>query len=173
MTTIPIVTFIGKANSGKTTFLEKFVAALSERGYAIATVKHHAHPTDVDGEQKDSWRHARAGAVVSMVSSPVQFSLFQQVTEEKTLAEIADEAMRRGCDILIAEGYKRQDYPKIELSRIERSAEALCAPEELEALITNNPTLAQAYGDKVSVFGLEEVGPFTDFFEQHFFKEQS
>lgn len=168
MNTLPVVTFVGKSNSGKTTFLEKVVAVLSARGIKLATVKHHPHESASDTENTDSWRHARAGAVVSMVSGPTQFAQFRAVDREVTLDEMAHQAATLGCDLLIAEGYKREPYPKIELSRTERSDEALFAPDELEALVTNNEMLAQAYRPHLPVFGLEDIDAFCDFFINHF-----
>jgi molybdopterin-guanine dinucleotide biosynthesis protein B len=54
---IPIVSIVGKSDSGKTTLLEKLVAELRSRGLRIATVKHDAHSFEIDHEGKDSWRH--------------------------------------------------------------------------------------------------------------------
>ena len=64
----PVVSMVGKCDSGKTTFLEKLIRELTARGVRVATVKHHVHDYDIDLPGKDSWRHARAGAVVTMVS---------------------------------------------------------------------------------------------------------
>ena len=167
MAQLPVITFVGKSNSGKTTFLEKVIAQLTNQGYRVATVKHHAHTTEVDTKQKDSWRHAQAGSVVSMVSSPSQFSVVHAVQNEVSMERIIDEAQRAQCDVLIAEGFKRLDYPKIELSRIERSDKALCSPEEVEALVTNNQKLADEFCGSVPVFGLEDIEEFCLFFVRH------
>ena len=37
---VPIVCFVGKSNSGKTTFIERVIPELVRAGYKIATVKH-------------------------------------------------------------------------------------------------------------------------------------
>ena len=42
-----------------------------------------------------------------------------------------------GYDLVITEGYKRGDYPKIEVHRAERSTELLCDFAELLALVTD------------------------------------
>ena len=54
---IPIVSIVGKSDSGKTTLIEKLLPELTRRGYRIATVKHDVHGFEVDREGKDSWRH--------------------------------------------------------------------------------------------------------------------
>ena len=59
---IPIVSFVGKSNVGKTTLLEKVVAELKRRGYRVATLKHDTHGFDIDKPGKDTWRMAQAGS---------------------------------------------------------------------------------------------------------------
>ena len=169
---MPVVTFVGKSNSGKTTFLEKVIANLTERGYRVATVKHHAHTTEVDDIKKDSWRHAQAGSVVSMVSSPTQLSIVHQMQDEATMEQIAQEAQRASCDVLLAEGFKRLDYPKIEVSRLERSDEPICEPTELVAFVTNNEALHARYISTVPVFDLNDIEEFCSFFVRRFLERQ-
>ena len=45
---IPIVSIVGKSNSGKTTLLEKIIADLVHRGYRVATIKHNRHGFNID-----------------------------------------------------------------------------------------------------------------------------
>ena len=64
----PIVSIVGKSDSGKTTLLEKLVAAIRSRGYRVGTIKHDTHGFDIDHEGKDSWRHKKAGARTVVLS---------------------------------------------------------------------------------------------------------
>ena len=72
---IPIVSIVGKSNSGKTTLIEKLIAELAGRGWRVATIKHNRHGFDIDHEGKDSYRHKKAGAKMTVVSSPHQLAL--------------------------------------------------------------------------------------------------
>ena len=76
---IPVVSIVGKSDSGKTTVMEGLIRELSAMGYRVATVKHHIHEVDVDVPGKDSWRHAHAGSVTAMISSPTQFAVVRRV----------------------------------------------------------------------------------------------
>ena len=126
--TVPIVSVVGKGDSGKTTFLEKLIRELADRGVRVATVKHHIHDYDIDVPGKDSYRHARAGAFATMVSSPEKFALIHEVEEEMPLDTIARIAHDTGADLLITEGYKHEGRNRIEVSRRERSDSLICAP---------------------------------------------
>jgi molybdopterin-guanine dinucleotide biosynthesis adapter protein len=155
--TVPIVSVVGKGDSGKTTFLEKLIRELTDRGVRVATVKHHIHDYEIDVPGKDSYRHARAGAFATMVSSPEKFALIHDVEQEMTIDAIAMIAAGTGADILITEGYKHAGRNRVEISRSERSTTLICAPAEMTALVTDNPVLAaETAAAGVPVFDLDD-----------------
>ncbi|MDI6711941.1 MAG: molybdopterin-guanine dinucleotide biosynthesis protein B [Anaerosomatales bacterium] len=164
---IPVVSVVGKSDAGKTTLLEGVVAELVARGYAVATCKHHAHEVDLDVAGKDSWRHARAGARMVMVSSPAQFVVMRRVERELTLDEIAAEAARVGCDILLTEGFKRSARVRIEVVRRARSRELISDPSEIVALVTDDEGI-EAPG--VPRFALDDHRGVADFVEREFLR---
>ena len=122
--TIPIVSIVGKSNSGKTTLLEKIIPELVKRGYRVATIKHNVHGFDIDHESKDSWRHKKAGAHTTIVSSPHQLALIQDVDHDHSFEEIRDKFIT-DADIILTEGFKVNAYPKIEVYRAELKNEPL------------------------------------------------
>jgi len=162
-TGIPVVSIVGKSDSGKTTVVEQLVRRLVERGHRVATCKHHVHEVDIDIPGKDSWRHAKAGAQVTMISAPTQFAVVSKVDRERTLDEIVEAA--GDVDILITEGFKRADFVRIEVSRRARSDEVISAPEELTALITDNTDLRI---EGVPLFELNDYDGLTEFVERTF-----
>ncbi len=133
---IPIVCFVGKSDSGKTTFLEKVIAELKGRGYRVGVVKHDTHASEPDRPGKDTWRLRRAGAGRVILSSARYLTLVEEVEEELGLEEIAGRYLN-DVEIVLTEGYKRSPYPKVEVCRAERSRELLCSPEELLAVVSD------------------------------------
>lgn len=162
---VPVVSIVGKGDSGKTTFLEKLIAELSGRGVRVATVKHHVHDYDIDVPGKDSWRHARAGATTTMVSSPDKFSLVEKVQREYTLPELARFAAAAGCDVLLTEGYKREATVRVEISRRERSEALLSTPDELIAVVTDMPEIVP---EGVAGFGLDDAAGVADLIQTRY-----
>ena len=160
---IPVVSVVGKGDSGRTTLLEGVIAALSARGYRVATAKHHFHETDIDTPGKDSWRHWNAGAVVTMVSAPDRYAVFRRVDEERTLADLAEEA--GDVDIMLTEGFRRTSPVLVEVVRAERSREPICEPAELLALVTDVDELRAA---PLPVFALDDAAGLADLIEARF-----
>ncbi|WP_423055316.1 molybdopterin-guanine dinucleotide biosynthesis protein B [Zhaonella formicivorans] len=132
---IPIVSVVGRSNSGKTTYLEKLLKEIKKRGYRVATIKHHCHDFEIDQPGKDTWRHAEAGADVTVISSPHKMALIEKVEKEKNLDEIAE--LIQNVDLIITEGYKKGNKPKIEILRKAVSDDLVCPPEELMAVVTD------------------------------------
>lgn len=126
---IPIVSIVGKSNAGKTTLLEKIIPELVKRGYRVATIKHNLHGFDIDHEGKDSYRHKKAGAHTTVISSPCQIALIEDVGHDYTLDEIRGEYIK-GADIILTEGYKGNPFPKIEVYRAELNNEPLCKKDD-------------------------------------------
>jgi molybdopterin-guanine dinucleotide biosynthesis protein B len=112
---VPIVAFSGFSESGKTTFLEKLIPELKRRGYRIATIKQSHHEIDF-APGKDSERHLAAGSEVSMVVSPAKMILTRYVGKEASIDDMI-RLLGDDCDIIICEGFKYSDIPKVVIYR--------------------------------------------------------
>lgn len=134
---VPVVSIVGKSGVGKTTVLEQVIRELKMRGYRVGTVKHDTHGFEIDRPGKDSWRHAQAGSDAVVVSGPHKMALIRSVDEEMHLDNIIP--LMGDVDLVITEGYKRGDKPKIEVTRQERSTELICQPAELVGIMADYP----------------------------------
>jgi molybdopterin-guanine dinucleotide biosynthesis protein B len=126
-TMIPIISIVGRSKSGKTTLIEHLIPEFMERGYRVATIKHHGKDFQIDQAGKDSWRHKQAGAQTVVISSPQKVALIEDVSQDLSLDDLATRFIQ-GADIIIAEGFKRDKHPKIEVFRKEIDPDPL-APE--------------------------------------------
>ena len=164
---IPIVSIVGKSDSGKTTLIEKLVPELTRRGYRIATVKHDTHGFEVDQEGKDSWRHKQAGAHTVVISSPQKVALIRDVEKDLTLEEIRGKLIQ-DVDLILSEGYKKDIQPKIEIFRKEKHKELLCAKEDNLIAIVSNRT----FDIGIPCFDLEDMKGLASFIEKEFIKSK-
>ena len=134
---VPIVSLVGKSGVGKTTVLERLIREMKRRGYRVGTIKHDTHGFEVDKPGKDSWRHAQAGSDAVAISGPHKMALIRTLDAEMSVEDIAQ--LMGDVDLVITEGYKRGDKPKIEVTRQERGMELLCRPEELIGIMADYP----------------------------------
>ncbi|MFO0707537.1 MAG: molybdopterin-guanine dinucleotide biosynthesis protein B [Nitrospira sp.] len=135
---VPIVSFVGRSNSGKTTLIERVIPELVRAGYRVATVKHAGHGFDLDTEGKDSWRHKQAGASSVIVMSRGSLAMFADVPEEMKVEEVRDRFLDSSYDLIIAEGWKSEGYPKIVVIR-EQVGEVPVSPDGLLAVVSDKP----------------------------------
>ncbi len=159
-----IITIVGKSNSGKTTLLEKLIALLTDKGYKIGSVKHAHDGFEMDKEGKDSFRHKKAGAGATLVISENKIALVKDDTTnsiEKMQSYLSD------MDIILAEGFKKQKLPKIEVFRTQSvHKEPLSMKDEnLIAFVTDSE-----YKPDVPIFGLEDITLIAEFIEFNFLK---
>jgi molybdopterin-guanine dinucleotide biosynthesis protein MobB len=161
---IPVVSVVGRKAGGKTTVLERLVAELVSRGYRVATARHHAHDTPVDTPGKDTWRHAEAGAAVTMVSSPTEIAVFRRVDRERTLDELTREA--EGCDLLLTEGFGDVARARIEAAVGGPAEGGRFASEELFAYVGD----AGAAPAGVTVLAPDDTVGLADLVEEAFLR---
>ena len=112
-----VIGFAGWSGSGKTTLVEQVVGILSQRGLAVSLVKHAHHRFDIDHEGKDSWRHRHAGCREVLISSGVRWSLMHELRGEEEMSLDALLGKLSHCDLVLVEGFKRAQIPKIEVHR--------------------------------------------------------
>ena len=164
---IPIISIVGKSDSGKTTLIEKLVPELTRRGYRVATVKHDVHGFEVDREGKDSWRHKQAGAHTVVISSPNKVALIRDVEKDLTLDEIREKLIQ-DVDLILSEGYKKDIQPKIEVFRKEKHKKLLCTKKDnLVAIVSN-----KKFNVGVPCFHLEDIKGLSNFIEKEFLKSK-
>ncbi|MCL4368102.1 MAG: molybdopterin-guanine dinucleotide biosynthesis protein B [Actinobacteria bacterium] len=158
---LPVVSFIGKKKSGKTTVVLGVIQELRRRGWRLAVIKHDTHGFDVDVPGTDSYRFREVGAEVVGISSPEKYVWIAGTDNEPPLAELIRQ-IREPVDLVITEGFKRQDAPKIEVSRSARSTELVSTPDELIGITSD-----QAFPDyPVPQLALDDFTGLADLIER-------
>ncbi|WP_059173001.1 molybdopterin-guanine dinucleotide biosynthesis protein B [Bacillus sp. FJAT-27445] len=108
---------VGYQNSGKTTLSEALIKRLNEKGITVAAIKHHGHGGKPNIEkEKDSTRHASAGALAALVEGGGRLVL-QSEKDNWTLDEQIAIMSAFDPDAILVEGHKHAAYPKIVLIR--------------------------------------------------------
>lgn len=153
----PVAAIAGFSNSGKTTLLEKLIREMTRRGLRVGTIKHDVHGFEMDRKGKDTWRHKQAGASTTIISSPRQIGMVKDVDHDHDPLELA--ALMPETDLILLEGYKSADIPKIEIFRSAVSRKLFCTDDpNLLAIITDS-----THDVGVPCFGHDDISGIADF----------
>jgi len=160
----PVISIVGKSKSGKTTLIEKLIPELKSRGYRVATVKHTRDDVNLDEPGKDSWRHIQAGSEATIIRTATQVTMIKPMAE----ASIDDIAalFAEDYDIVLAEGFKQDNAPKIEVHRKE-SGPPLKGVKKLAAIVSDEPLAT-----RTRQFSLEDIVSLVDFLEMGFIRSE-
>jgi molybdopterin-guanine dinucleotide biosynthesis protein B len=105
---------VGSSGSGKTTLLTALIAIFTARGLAVSSVKHAHHDLTFDRPGKDSFLHAQAGAQEVILAADNGFALFSQA-KQIGLARLLERLAP--VDLVLVEGFKGYDLPRLEVYR--------------------------------------------------------
>lgn len=127
-----ILAISGVKNSGKTTLIENIIPILSSKGFKVATIKHDGHDFEPDVPNTDTYKHRQSGAYAVAIFSKNKYMLVknEEVSEVELINQFCD------ADIILLEGFKNSNYPKIEVIRRGNSTTPVCKNNVL-ALVTD------------------------------------
>lgn len=134
----PIVCIVGRSGAGKTTVVEGLVRIFRGWGLRVGTIKHDPHgEMRWDQPGKDTWRHREAGAERVLGLTPDWLWLSCRLERPLALSELLQAF--QGLDIVLAEGLKTAEAPKVEVLRRQTGLEPLTRPEERWAVVADLP----------------------------------
>ncbi len=157
-----VIGIAGWKNSGKTTLAVGLIAELARRGWRVSSIKRAHHDADVDREGTDSYRHRQAGAGEVVLTTGRRWALMHELRSDEEASLDALLARLSPCDVVIVEGFKHGEHPKIEVRRREAHEHTpLPSSANVVAIATDHPVVEST----VPVFSLDAVADIADFIE--------
>ncbi len=141
----PILGFAAYSGTGKTTLLTRVIPLLREQGLQVALIKHAHHNFEPDQPGKDSYELRKAGAEQVLVASHKMWALFREdgKEDEPVLADLIRHLDHRNLDLILVEGFKHEDIPKIELYRPKMGLEPMYPTDSNIIAVATDGELAQ------------------------------
>jgi molybdopterin molybdotransferase len=165
--TLPIVSIVGKSQSGKTMLMEQLIAEFKKRGYKVAALKHSRGGMEIDQPGKDSWKFAQAGSDAVFISSPDKLAFIKNLNHDLNIEEIMS-IVGPEFDLVLAEGFRKSKIPKIEVHSKELGDDLLCSLEELSAIVTDG-----SLDTDITQFSWSDTVAVADFIEKNFLRTAS
>jgi len=139
----------GSKNSGKTFLIEKLINEFIEGGFRVAVIKHDGHDYTMDHEGTDTDRFYRAGAEYTCIFNENKYSInAAKKTEVQEMIKCVS-----SVDIVILEGFKQSEYPKVELVRKAAGTKRVCS----EPVICIGTDCSDIVSDNKSCFDLNST----------------
>jgi molybdopterin-guanine dinucleotide biosynthesis protein MobB len=168
---LPAVLLVtGAHESGKTTVAVKLIEALVKDGVRVGSLKHTDHEYETDAPGKDSQRHKAAGAEPAVLVAGRRSAVHRRweplASDPRSGAAgakvrpalsvfLEGEYGLRECDVVVVEGYRSEEYPKIEVCRAATGRAPLCENDpNVIAVVTDQPTKHAA---SIPRFTFEEI----------------
>mgnify|MGYP000532444150 CR=1 FL=1 len=128
----PVLGFAAYSGTGKTRLLVNIIPLLKQEGYRIAVIKHAHHSFDIDSPKKDSYELRKAGANHMLITSNQRWALMVENinNKEPDVNECVKKLEHEDIDLILIEGFKKTDIPKIELHRPSLGHPLLCTNDK-------------------------------------------
>ena len=107
----------GHSGMGKTTLLERLVPELRARGLSVSLIKHSHKDIEIDRPGKDSYRLREAGCGEVMLLGQARWALMHELREQVHPPLEYLLSRLQSCDLVLIEGFKTGDFPKLEVWR--------------------------------------------------------
>ena len=136
-----ILGLAGWSGSGKTTLIKNLLPKLKKINISVSTIKHAHEGFDIDKAGKDSFIHREAGAQEVLISSSKRFALMANyINKESSLTELISKLTP--VDLVLVEGWKKENIKKIEVYRKEINKPVLALKDKnIIAIATNDKNI--------------------------------
>ncbi len=102
------------SNSGKTTLIKNLIPLFKKENYKVGIIKNTYHKLEIDKKGKDSYTFFEKGADGVVINSNNEIVIRKRKDSKMPLKYIRDNYLD-DMDIIIVEGHKTGNFPKIEL----------------------------------------------------------
>lgn len=115
----PVLGIAAWSGTGKTTLLTQILPLLCAQGLRVGMIKHAHHEFDIDHPGKDSYELRKAGAEQMLIASSRRWALMVEnpVDGDVSLWDMLAHLDRGKLDLILVEGFKHEQFPKLELHR--------------------------------------------------------
>lgn len=164
---VPLIGFAAFSGTGKTTLLRQLIPTLKSKGLEVAVIKHAHHNFDIDVPGKDSYVIRQAGAQQVLISSSRLMALMEVQSAECTdpnLAELIPRLDTTKLNLILVEGFKHENIPKIELYRPSLGKPLLYPDDHNIIAIASDEQIASSPIDQLELNDIDSIADFIQLF---------
>lgn len=157
----PILGFSAFSGTGKTTLIIKLIQHLTQQKIRVAYIKHAHHNFEIDHKGKDSYECYHAGAKQVLVSSNQHFALINRYKEQQWgLFTLVNQLNLDNLDLILVEGFKKENFKKIELQRSQLQQPNLFANDSNIFAVASDKIHRQCDRVPLDINNIQQMGDF-------------
>ena len=162
---IPVIGFCAFSGTGKTTLLTQLIPLLKASGINLGVIKHAHHSFEIDHPGKDSYKLRHAGTQQMLIASENCIAKIKDIDPRKDgidLQDMLNELDYETLDLILVEGFKHYNFPKIELHRPEIKTPLIFPNDKSIIAIATDSELATqpAHLPVLNLNDIEEIAEF-------------
>ncbi len=156
--TLKIFGLAGYSGAGKTMLITRMLPEFARRKMRVSVIKQTHHDVMFDQPGKDSFLHTQAGAQEVILSTPHRWMLSHELGNQ--VAPGLNDLARRlqACDLVLVEGYRHADLPKLEVHRSETGQPWLYPQDSCIVGVASDQPVAD-----IPWFALDNIPAISDF----------
>lgn len=162
----PVLCVVGRPRSGSQAVVEGLVRELTARGVRVATAVEAVEAPALEHLSEAAAGYTAAGSEMTIVRAPGSVTSIRRVDDEPSLDELVWE-MRDDYDLVLADGFRRSSYLKLEVHRAQDGDDLLCHKNELLAIAGDKPE-----GLDVPAFASDDFPRMADLVRRRFLTQE-
>jgi molybdopterin-guanine dinucleotide biosynthesis protein B len=144
----------------KSELVRRLVVELVGRGLTVSTIKRVSDAVDLERQGSGTWKQRVAGAAEVMIASASRFALLREMPPDTKEPEVSDLLARMApVDIVLLDGFRRSNYPKMEVVPAGQNKALLAPADGMVLAVTSDLSVAA----DVPVLALSNIGALADF----------
>ena len=162
----PVLCIVGRSAPASQAVVQGLVRELTAKGVRVATAIEDAQAPPLDTLSTPAAAYMNAGSEMTIVRAPGSVTSLRRTDDEPSLDELVWE-MRDDYDLVLADGFRRSSYLKLEVHRAEEGEELLCHKNELLAIAGDKPP-----GLDLPVFAVDDFPRLADLVRRRFLTQE-
>lgn len=166
---VPVIGFCAFSGTGKTTLLTQLLPLLKSKGIRLGVIKHAHHNFEIDHPNKDSFKLRHAGTEQMLIVSDKCIAKIKEMKPQKNainLQDVLNEMDYDTLDLILIEGFKYYNFPKIELHRSIMKAPLIFPNDNSVIAIATDSELA-LHPDHLPLLDLNNIHEIADFIQYY------
>ena len=159
---------VGWSGSGKTDLTTRVISFCTQRKINVSSIKHTHHEFEIDKKGKDSDKHIQSGANEVIIYNEKKWALISGPQKKKTNINTIIQKFEKKDQLILIEGLKYSDFPKIEVIRSSIEKPYIYKGDKNIKAVVVDKDIKEVENSNLPIFKFSETEKVCNFILQYF-----